>query len=550
MLRGTWGVGKSYLWSQVVLPRVMKKPWNSRYSYVSLFGISSLSELKIALAVAIEESDEIAKKKGWWTRMRDKFNRFQPEAVAATALIPGYGKQLSVAATAIGFYLVRNRIICFDDIERKGALLSMRDFLGMVSYLSEQRGCRIIVILNSNALSASDSAEWNENKEKVFCGEAEFRPSPTVATDLALNADEHEPWYIATRYAFISLRVKNVRLIQRGGDFMRFVGEAGPPSCSQDTWFYIAKIVAVLTFSVFGRGDGGPPLEMITDRRVSYAAGDQGGGRNLTPQEEEWKVLLRDNQIYLRTNLDDALVEMVRTGVPDNERLCAGIAEYEADVDHRARSKELTEAWSKFHSTLGDNGEEIASNIIEAWPPVSGRENVSNLLSVVELLRALGMAGHATTFINNWVRERSGTRIEELAPKSLHRFKPIADTELLEAVSVATRFAEGDMPIHTALLRLAAGQEEEAAFVAVSKLGPDQLLVELERTYNENISTIIRTLLAHMDFEQSSVRANAAKICKDMCEIYAKRSPLGAYRMKIWFGFDPNYESDGLNRSA
>ena len=48
VLKGEWGTGKTHLWRQLVLKkRDLFKPRN--YSYVSLFGLNSLKDLKQAL---------------------------------------------------------------------------------------------------------------------------------------------------------------------------------------------------------------------------------------------------------------------------------------------------------------------------------------------------------------------------------------------------------------------------------------------------------------------------------------------------------------------
>src|SRR5689334_18476545 len=48
VLKGPWGVGKTYLWSKQVeaLKETAALP---NYSYVSLFGISSIAELRLAI---------------------------------------------------------------------------------------------------------------------------------------------------------------------------------------------------------------------------------------------------------------------------------------------------------------------------------------------------------------------------------------------------------------------------------------------------------------------------------------------------------------------
>ena len=50
-LTGKWGRGKTFFWSSVINEFFRKSDFDSglRYSYVSLFGISSISELKDAI---------------------------------------------------------------------------------------------------------------------------------------------------------------------------------------------------------------------------------------------------------------------------------------------------------------------------------------------------------------------------------------------------------------------------------------------------------------------------------------------------------------------
>lgn len=47
-LKGAWGVGKTYAWNQLVLETKGEIKMDS-YCYISLFGISSISELRTAI---------------------------------------------------------------------------------------------------------------------------------------------------------------------------------------------------------------------------------------------------------------------------------------------------------------------------------------------------------------------------------------------------------------------------------------------------------------------------------------------------------------------
>jgi hypothetical protein len=48
----------------------------------------------------------------------------------------------------ISFLSVKNYLICFDDLERKGKHLRLVDVLGLASMLKERRNCKVVLILN------------------------------------------------------------------------------------------------------------------------------------------------------------------------------------------------------------------------------------------------------------------------------------------------------------------------------------------------------------------------------------------------------------------
>jgi hypothetical protein len=84
-LRGSWGVGKTYLWNSII-----EEVWKAgntahareRYVYVSLFGIGSLQELKAALAAAALVE---------WVPERQRGAKWSLRKHAATRLVPQIG---------------------------------------------------------------------------------------------------------------------------------------------------------------------------------------------------------------------------------------------------------------------------------------------------------------------------------------------------------------------------------------------------------------------------------------------------------------------------
>ncbi|HAU0604412.1 TPA: hypothetical protein JBH38_03195 [Legionella pneumophila] len=61
-LYGRWGIGKTFLWNKIIENKNFA-PCYKQYSYVSLFGINSINELKTATIVNMEKIGE--QEKNW-----------------------------------------------------------------------------------------------------------------------------------------------------------------------------------------------------------------------------------------------------------------------------------------------------------------------------------------------------------------------------------------------------------------------------------------------------------------------------------------------------
>ncbi len=124
-----------------------------RYSYVLLFGIDSLDDFKYSIflntvdviSVVGEQDAEnkrnslLARAKGW------------SKTVLSLQRVSAVKDKLG-DISALWFPSVKQTIVCIDDIERHGDNLSIKDVLGLVSYLKEQKQCKIILILNDEQL--------------------------------------------------------------------------------------------------------------------------------------------------------------------------------------------------------------------------------------------------------------------------------------------------------------------------------------------------------------------------------------------------------------
>jgi hypothetical protein len=65
------------------------------------------------------------------------------------------------------FLTVRQQIVCIDDLERSGRDLGIKDVLGLMSFLKEQRACKVVLLLNNDALAGESASDFRTQLEKV-----------------------------------------------------------------------------------------------------------------------------------------------------------------------------------------------------------------------------------------------------------------------------------------------------------------------------------------------------------------------------------------------
>lgn len=558
VLQGSWGRGKTYFWQkQIVGPFLLDKRLKRRsrkYSYVSLFGINSLAELKAAIFQASEEADlanrsilgQLINLRWWWWLIR-KFISI----VLDNGDVP-YTAAISKAYTALTFYSIRNRLVCLDDIERRGKDLSLLDAMGLVAQLAEQRGCRVCVILNTDALSEFDQHIWDDNKEKVFIGELTFAPTSEQCIDLVFGDIADSRWVTVARRRLQQLQVTNIRIIQRAKDFIETaLATVNDRTLRHDTIDSIASIVVLLTYAHSGKGVGAPPMDLvIRSNAMSYALSEVANkNEEKTPQQKRWSKLLSDYGLYLGDELDVALRNMIETGYPDSETLKHVIANFDAGAEMQHAKQLWHDAWGLYHEHLDENQQQLLDTLLVRWPAVSERESAINLQWLAFVLRLLGRADMATRFIRTWVEQRNGERAKELTPREYNTFEDVKDEELLVEIRKANSSAKKVLSLTDALHAISGnyGRDNEAlAVIAGSTV--ENLVATLDGSPGSWLHDAVRYTLAMAEgsgLEFGAGAGAAANVVKALKAISA-RSAFSNHRVKHLYGIDSTEDSPGM----
>lgn len=189
-VKGAWGVGKTFTWNKLSLQaKNGKQIALKKYSYVSLFGINSLENFKSAIFENLISTDLI----GTVANIETLKNNYSNEVLKALgkktwSLFEGVPllKGFSSTINSFSFLSIKDTIICIDDMERRGKNLEIKDVLGLVSLLKEQRKCKIVILVNDGEIDIDDYVKY---REKVIDVEIEFAPTSSDGASIAFDSN-------------------------------------------------------------------------------------------------------------------------------------------------------------------------------------------------------------------------------------------------------------------------------------------------------------------------------------------------------------------------
>jgi Cdc6-like AAA superfamily ATPase len=233
LVKGEWGVGKTHFIKKFIRDHHASIAKQS-YSYVSLFGIANAGDLMHAIYLNTVPTKTLG------SSLADAFSRSSSdEAIDRVKLFLGRAKPLlsrladipvfganNIKAFVVNnaaHWFTRNALIVIDDLERHSSSLSIRDILGILTDLKEERGCQIIIVMNEDALQKDNGDKsYFETKEKVIDREIVFQP--TVEDAIAIGFTDKEKNRTAVECCQ-KLQIGNIRTIQKIDSTLRQLRE-------------------------------------------------------------------------------------------------------------------------------------------------------------------------------------------------------------------------------------------------------------------------------------------------------------------------------------
>ncbi len=287
-------------------------------------------------------------------------------------------------------------VVCIDDLERRGANLSLEDVFGIGLFLKEDRDCRVVFLLNEEKLGGS-RGQFDDYVEKLFDLSVTLNPSADEAATIAIG-ESKDPNRTAVIAAAKRLDIRNIRILnqalQRADALSPSIAESHPKTQAQ-----VHQTLPLAVWS-FLRGENAPSFQFLRDYGSLTFYMDR---EKRSPAEQNWNLKLSQYG-YTRTDfLDEEILNFVEHGYLDESRFVAAVRKANEQFEKADRDDAVQRSFDLFHNTFAENGNEIAAAFISAVDTAADTINVSILNGVVSLLKRIGHSQAASTVLAKYL---------------------------------------------------------------------------------------------------------------------------------------------------
>ena len=421
VLKGKWGTGKTYLVQDVVKKRQASGE-NKKYAYVSLFGVSSVEALTEAIFVDMLGSTDDADTsnthlrsteypsltkafevkdatKNWFKKNRSDLARFFEGMGSRLGLPSGtISIPMELLAKAWVSKVIFNSKIVIDDIERKGDGLSIKDLLGFLSQLKEQKSCQIVLIFNEKELGEDAQKEFDKLREKVVDREIELAPS--IDEIIKLGFKKNNPVAVEV---LRQLEVDNIRAVQKVRKFLDRL-ESAISHLSPEAQNQVVSSAIRLSWFYFMRDKDGTIWKFIEDFKdyTPYAlrkARVQVHGEPRDLSQEELKKRQEEERIaqqlyqygYQRTGSPEKmLIKALEQGFHGEAEFNKVLSDIDEAVKVSRANGQLDDAWNIFYSSFMDDEQKFVYALLECFRKQSAYYEPFSLGESMSVLEELG----------------------------------------------------------------------------------------------------------------------------------------------------------------
>ncbi len=407
-LKGAWGIGKTYTWDQIVKSHKDEAALK-HYCYISLFGLSSISQLALSIFTTTRECKligiplSLAVVNEHWVSL-SKASIKKLTSLARMGDFP-YSKNISVGLDQLAPSLISDTIICLDDFER--SQLKTEEIMGFISNLKEKRGCKVVLIFNEEELQEKKDT-YKKYREKVIDIELLFAPSPVEAIGWAFPKDM--PCRILAEQCATNLKIVNIRLLMKIVDLIEMVAPSLRDLHSAVMQQAVATLV-LLAWAYYETNEDKPNFSFILKwERWALHFSEEANENTEDQKAKNWAAIIRNYGLIHIDEFDLAISKVIEHGHIEESGLIEEAKKLNAKFVANDLENSFSEAWGLFHNSFSDNSKELIAALRDSFKKSFQHISPLNLNSTVRLLRKLGRNEIADEMIDFYISKRISER--------------------------------------------------------------------------------------------------------------------------------------------
>ncbi|MGD9489871.1 MAG: P-loop NTPase fold protein [Calditrichaceae bacterium] len=402
VFKGKWGTGKTYYWKKYIKS---KKDFTEKIiSYVSLFGLENINEVK---AMIFENAEFVNP-----DTYKDTIKSMAKKSYSLVRHLPKV-KEFKNLASKIENSLIKNFIICLDDLERKSDKLRLSQILGLISVLKEESQCRFILIFNEYSLSEQDLKDLNIYREKVI--DLEILYNPNISDNVKLIFTHHR-FHILIEDLFNKLQIKNIRVMKQTQWNIDYFAKHMDDVEETLVERIISNVIYISCFHYHDQFN----FDITTLKKLT----EQEFLRSLD-RENKSDVVSVTSFGYRYLEIDEFIIEYIRYGFINNNDFEVMLKDLnEKEVKYKI-SETLGEIWRIYNSNFIGTSDRFINKATEYLNEYSGGLSERDLNQICTFLQELDNSIDTTRWKDNFIK----TNIEKFKFDDLNRIMSMTNDQ-------------------------------------------------------------------------------------------------------------------------
>ncbi|HCA8529908.1 TPA: hypothetical protein MYH71_004349 [Klebsiella variicola] len=417
VLKGEWGVGKTHFWKRYYSKKNKAKEIQQiAYAYVSLFGVNSINEIKKEIYQNTVPINELLYRETVYSKseiLAGKLLSSLPRLLKYNKITKllfkyigfdfnFYGIKSSDLSSSLEYSFVNRYLICFDDLERRGKSLDLKDFMGFIDNLARDKHCKLILIFNENNLKDNDEERlFNEYREKVV--DVDIMYNPGVADNVKRVFHSNDQNFSHILSAASELQIKNIRILNKIKKILYTYDHLLNFSRKEVRREFVYRVI--LLAYVFYSGVKGLLYRDFFNRIQSRAMIDSYSKKDENSSAVKDFISKLHLEFVSAENLFDYDIDFfLKNGfIPFNSTVEDGIKSRNSDFDDIELNGKIEQIWSIFRDSFALNQDYVIQKLKELLDENLPRIPLGRIDNIFLLLDNLGV--NCDNYANRYVDE-------------------------------------------------------------------------------------------------------------------------------------------------